>query len=412
MKLSKKYRGFGLHVWCNQCKKTVTNHPCTHTARHVYQSRVYNPYTKRQDTIKTWPVTSQKEAWELHNSFKKTLEENHFTTKPVAQNPGLPKDILRWVTMYENFIKDIGVPDYEKKHRSHQYIIDQTRYLRRFMACLKSTHGSLGRLLVTSIGSKDVEAFHQYVNGLNLSDRSYNAHIDSIWYLFEFIKKRHDGQLSNPFEFVTKKKLHYDPEIITEPEFEKLLHTITYANGWATVGRSTPKKRNYYRPWLTDVYKLAIMTGERLDGLTLLQWKHVKENYIIIPNWKVNRAQNTQINKSYTPITSDLAELLLKLGPADPHTFVIVPGMENRNTLKSLLSKSFTHYWQQCGFDKKATFKNLRKTYITRMYELLGDKAKGIKHTNDTQVLKHYLNERIIIDHLKGQKMYNFQPPA
>jgi len=92
----------------------------------------------------------------------------------------------------------------------------------------------------------------------------------------------------------------------------------------------------------------------------------------------------------------------------NPNDFVIERNRLTRNSIKSILTKSFTHYWSITGIEKAATFKNLRKTYITKMFDLLGDSAKSIKHTADTQVIKHYLNEKEIIGKLTGVRMYQF----
>lgn len=203
------------------------------------------------------------------------------------------------------------------------------------------------------------------------------------------------------------KHLSYNPEIITQEEFDVLMKCITDKNGIGYRGTKNEQVQ-YYRPWLKTVYKFSLLVGERLDGIVLLKWKDVKENYIAIPNWKVNRSQNTDVYYSYTPITSDLASLIVSLEMRDPEEYMILPDHKNRKYLKSFLTKSFSHFWNKTGSDKVVTFKNLRKTYITRMVELLGEKAKFIKHTNDKTAVKHYIPEKEILSDLRKVKMYDF----
>ena len=58
---------------------------------------------------------------------------------------------------------------------------------------------------------------------------------------------------------------------------------------------------------------------------------------------------------------------------------------------------------------KNVTFKHLRKTYITKMVDLIGEKAKLIKHTNDTTVIKHYLAEKEILEDLRNVEMFKLK---
>lgn len=91
-----------------------------------------------------------------------------------------------------------------------------------------------------------------------------------------------------------------------------------------------------------------------------------------------------------------------KIGSDD---YIFVPDHENRDTLKDTISKSFTHFWKQTGIQKVVSFKNLRKTHITRVIGLLGDKAKSIKHNNDKVAQDHYINELEILKPLKGRRL-------
>ena len=80
----------------------------------------------------------------------------------------------------------------------------------------------------------------------------------------------------------------------------------------------------------------------------------------------------------------------------DSDQFLICPEHENRTTVKSWISKSFTHYWKLTGNDPEISFKHLRKTYVTLMYSLFGDKTKAVTDLNVDTILEFYLNKKKI----------------
>ncbi len=406
-----KLRGNGLHIWCSTCKKVVTNNPCAHSAKWSYQSRIYNPISKRQDCIKTHMTNDVNDAFERHMAYKKELKRNNFNIpdqSSISQAEIVPMFLLEGAKMYFDYLEDINVPEHEKKNRTKQYINDQVRYVKRFLTSLKSIHGKLSNYPLQAIDQSHVGAFHNYVESQQMSSRSYNAHMEALRFMFDYLINHRKVDISNPFSNVTRKKTHYSPEIITEEEFVIFLSKIDQENGVGSKGVKVISKVNYYRPWLSIAFKLAISIGERLDGLVNLKWKDVKENYIGIPNWKVNRTLNTDVYYSYTPITKDLAELLTQLEMKKENDYLIVPDWSNRNTLKKFITKAFTHFWRKTEIDKQVSFRHLRKTYITRMVDLIGEKAKHIKHTNDKTVIKHYLAEKELLEDLRNVKLYDF----
>lgn len=405
--ISKKYKNHGLHIWCNDCKKVVTSNPCGHVTSQRFQSRIWNPITKKQDCIKTYSVESIEEAFQLHTTFKNDLKANNYAVPQPAKEKSKPFFLKESAQIYFDYLEDIGVESFERKNLTPAYIGDQVRYITRFLKTVQRLNGKVSSFPLNAIDKSIIGAFVEDVNALNLSDRSFNAHIGAVRYFIKYIMDEFKVDIENHFEKVKTRELTYDPEIIEEEDIIQLLDSITEVNGKATKGTSNHSV-NYYRPWLRNCFLLALLTGERLDGVVLLQWKHIENNYIKIPNWKVNRIKNTEKYISYTPITQDLAELLISLNIKDnPEGYLIAPEFENRTTLKKFVSKAFTHYKRVSGIKGDVSFKNLRKTYITRMWELLGEKASSIKHTNDKTALKHYLDQKAIVSTVKNVRVFN-----
>jgi integrase len=409
LSLPVKYRKHGLHVWCIKCKKTVTSSLCRHMEDQRFQSRIYNPVTKKQDCIRSYETRDSHEAFSRHQKYKEDLKQSNFNIPPSQDSVQAEQPSIFFLKAaaqkYLDFIQDIGVAEYEKKNLSKIYIIDQTRYVERFVKTVQKLEKKISNFPVTSISQAHVAAFDQYVRGLDQSERSYQAHVNGAKYFIKYLIEGLEIDMRNPFDKVKLREIHYTPEIIPVEEFELLLSVITSENGIGVKGKREDTV-NYYRPWLKKVLIFSLLTGERLDGIVLLQWKHIEGNFLRIPNWKVNRIKKADHYFSYTPITSDLAELLLAFDMTNPESYIIVPEIKNRDNLKKFISKAFTHYWRVTGLKRKVSFKHLRKTYVTRMASLIGEKALFIKHGEDKTAIKHYLNKKEILEQTQNVKLY------
>ena len=400
-----KYRNHGLHIWCITCKKTVTAEPCRHSDQQRFQSRVYNPITKKQNCINSYTTRDAEEAFSKHLEYKEFLKKNNYSivTVPTIIVPTIVflKDGAK---KYIDFLQDIGVPEYQKRNLTKEYISDQKRYLLRFLQTVQKVEKRIGNFPVTALSDKHVAALDEFVKGLGLSQTSYNAHIKAVKYFIDYLIDELKVELKNPFEKVKLKGIHHNPEIIPVEEFEQFLSAITPENGVGYKGVKRKETVNYYRDWLRKVFILSLLTGERLDGIVLLEWSHVEGNFLKIPNWKVNRIKKTDSYFSYTPITADLAELLLQFNGSEG--YIVVPEHRNRTTLKKFITKAFTHYWRVSGLKREVSFKNLRKTYVTRLTSLIGEQALFVKHSEDKTAIKHYLNQKELLEKTQNVRLY------
>lgn len=411
LSLPVKYRKHGLHIWCIKCKKIVTSSPCRHAEDQRFQSRIHNPVTKKQDCVRSYGTRDPHEAFSMHQKYKEDLKQNNFNI-PVSSQDSVQAEQPSMIFLkagaqkYLDYIQDIGVPDYKKKKLSKIYILDQTRYVERFVKTVQKLEKKISNFPVTSISQVHVAAFDEDIRALDQSERSYQAHIKGAKYFIKYLIDELEIDMKNPFDKVKLREIHYTPEIIPVEEFELLLSVVTPENGIGEKGKTRVDTVNYYRPWLKKVLIFGLLTGERLDGIVLLQGKHIDGNFLRIPNWKVNRIQKADHYFSYTPITADLAELLVEFNISNPEEYIIVPEIKNRDNLKKFISKAFTHYWKVTGLKRKVTFKHLRKTYVTRMASLIGEKALYIKHGEDKTAIKHYLNKKEILDQTQNVKLY------
>jgi len=133
-------------------------------------------------------------------------------------------------------------------------------------------------------------------------------------------------------------------------------------------------------------------------------WKAI---FFKIPNFKVNRIQKANTYYSYTPVTADLADLLLKFDVTNQDDYIVAPEITSRYSLKKFISKAFTHYWRVAGLKRKVSFKNLRKTYETQLTAAIGEKAMFVKHHDDKTAIKHYLGKKELLESTKDVRLYD-----
>ncbi|PZR31612.1 MAG: hypothetical protein DI538_20745 [Azospira oryzae] len=371
---------------------------------------MYNPLTQTVNCIKSYETRDAEEALTQHRAYHAELKSNNYNITPPPPKKADERPQLIFLKegakKYLDFLQDIDTPEYEKKNLTMHYIKDQKRYIMRFLQTVQQVEKKLSNFPVTSISRPHVAAFDKYVRSLNLSQTSYNGHMKAVKYFVNYLIDELRSDMRNPFDKVKFPEIHYDPEIIPVEEFEQLLSFITLENGIGTKGKKKKETVNYYRDWLKKVFIFSLLTGERLDGIVLLQWKHVEGNFLRIPNWKVNRIQKASHYYSYTPITADLAELLLEFPVTNPEDYIVVPQLKGRASLKLFISKAFTHFWKKAGLTRKVTFKNLRKTYITRLTAIIGEKALYVKHNEDKTAVKHYLQKKELLDATKDVRLY------
>ena len=167
--------------------------------------------------------------------------------------------------------------------------------------------------------------------------------------------------------------------------------------------------RNFYRPWLADGFNLALETGRRREEIINLKFKDITEEngmpiYIVYEDIKVNKIQNRKTEKNkkfgYIPVTNNLHKLLIKLGYEEnkgKDKYILAPEVEiNRNRVMSdVLSRGFSHYYQQLNTGRQLTFKSYRKAHITSLsiHLIQSEAVKRVTGHSDSGVIeKHYID--------------------
>jgi integrase len=341
----------------------------------------------------------------------------------VAKSSHLVKHFL---AKYIGFLRNEGVPEHRVEHRSEEHIKDIERGFLLLAECLQKNGYNINTLSMEEINDKLVGKVYSYfLNEKKYSNRSVNKNLGYYatwikWYQSEF-----DSKQRNWFDGVRMKSTNPNPQIISKEEFEALIEKTTKANGIKDYESGKKKFRSMYRPWLTQGFRLAIETGRRREEIINLKYNNIilddaGNSCIRVEDYKVNRIQkrNQESEKKYIyiPITNSLQKLLDELGyekNKDTENFILAPDLKiKRNKIMSdILSRGFSHFYEQLNTGKGLTFKVLRKTYITNLSIYMGGGgARSITgHSDDGVIERHYLNKQAVANAAKGFNVFNDQ---
>ena len=168
------------------------------------------------------------------------------------------------------------------------------------------------------------------------------------------------------------------------------------------------ERKNHYRPYLINGFKLALYTGLRLEELISLSWKNVgyseKLDCLIITtdNLKVQRITGRKYKKKEVPVGPDLMELLSELGYEnimESDAYILHPNRAaSFDTMMSNLSKGFSHFYKQAFPEKELiTFKILRKTYLSYLNKAVGEKTIELSSPGSMKTLTtHYIDAEVV----------------
>ncbi len=425
---NKKWKG--LSVFCYQCNTQVSEickesgksiQRCRYGSKHIFKVVIGVPGTNQRRTKKL-ETRDVNEAIRQAIDFEKEVKSRDLvadrkreikngTAKEQEKQPYL---LIHSLARYIGFLHNEDVPVHRKKERSSAHIKDIERAFRLLVECLKKNNYDLKRVSINEIDDDIVGNVYEYLlDEKKFGNRNINKYLGYYTSFVDWYSDEYDQPLKNWFEKVKRKKLITNPKSITEQEFNSLLERITPENGIQESKSGTNGKRFLYRDWLKDAIRLGLLTGRRREEIINLKWSDLKVGddgveFFIVEDYKVNRIQGrkSEEEKKYnlTPITDELRILLIELGldeQGGSDSFVLAPNEIKSNRVQAMstdLSKGFSHYYNQLGIGKKLTFKNLRKTYVSKLSLFMGGNAKSITgHSDDAVIEQHYKDKQVFV---------------
>jgi integrase len=338
--------------------------------------------------------------------FERELKSNGYERMAVTfSQTSTDYNIGDAVIKYREYMSGKSKFAHLKKNVSEEHIDECVRYCKKFVENLSLTK-NLKRTRPTDVLTEDVSNFYLWAEE-NYSSKTFNKCFIAVRAFFEFLIEIENINMKNPFrKFVPKSVTPSSIDIITEDEFNQVLAAVDTFNPFIILGGKGEKK-NLYKPYLKDGFKLFLLTGGRREEVVDLKWSDIYSTpqgvkLFIIDNLKVKRMKkNNKECKKYIGINVDLEDFLIELGMNEKigtDEYILFPNRDVKTkTIMTDLSRGFSHYKEGAGIKKDISLSNLRKTYLTWHHQVLGDDTGLVSSHSTTQVLeKYYLDPKVL----------------
>jgi len=394
----------GLKIFCRTCR--IDNPKCKHYERQVYRVRIHIPGDSSSVRTKFLEAENYNDAVAECVDFERELKANGYERTAVTfSETSTDYSIVDAIVKYREYMSGESKFAHLKKNVTQGHIDESVRYCWKFVENL-SLSKNVKRIRPTDIKAEDVSNFYKWAEE-NYGNKTFNKCFVAVRAFFEFLIDIEDFNMKNPFrKFVPKSVTPSSIDIITEDEFNQVLAAVDTFNPFITLGGKGEKK-NLYKPYLKDGFKLFLLTGGRREEVVDLKWSDIYSTpqgvkLFIIDNLKVNRMKkNNKECKKYIGINIDLEDFLIELGMNEKigtDEYILYPNRTiTTKTIMNDLSKGFSHYKEGAGIKKDISLSNLRKTYLTWHHQVLGDDTGLVSSHSTTQVLeKYYLDPKVL----------------
>jgi integrase len=356
----------GLKIFCKKCNED--NSKCKHYESQVYRVRVHVPGTKNTVKTKVLEAVDYDDAVVEAIAFKKGLSANNFSNVELTSGEGNDYSIVDAFVRYNQYLDGVSSYAHLKKNIGKGYKEELIRYCTFFCRNLNKTK-DITKSRIKDINREDVSSFYSWAEK-HYGEKTFNKCMAAVKGFFEFLINVEEIEMKNPLR-VYERKVVVNPvvDVVTKEEFDLILEAVDNLCPMLQLGGKGERK-NMYRPYLKDAYRLFLYTGCRREELVRLRWSDIfetdeKVKLLIVENLKVQRIKKRQSVIKPVPITSELMDLLMEMGYKDKYTtneYILHPDRDlGLQSLMDLLSKSFTHYWKSTGVNRNHSLRTLRK---------------------------------------------------
>ena len=392
----------GLKIYCHKCKRD--NPTCNHYDIQRYKVRIHVPGTKNKKITKVLDATNYNDAVVQAIELEKELKLNNYE-KVIVSEAGNDYSISDAVIRYNQYLSGNYEFSQFVKNVSEGHRKECIRFCKYFCVTFKGLK-NIETTRIVEVNKNDVARFYTWASIHYASEKSFNKCMGALKAFFKFLIDIEEIKMKNPFEaYETKKGTKKNIETLTKEEFLKIIDVIGVADPIIKLGGKGERK-NMFRPYLAEGFKLFLLTGGRREEVVDLLWSDMLitvegTKFFRIANKKVNRTKQTEDYFKYMPINEDLFELLNELGyqeKKNSNDYILFPERTVKTqTIMNDLSKAFTHYTKEAAINKRISLKNLRKTYITWVNRSMGKSTGLLTSHSGEQVLKdHYIDSTIL----------------
>lgn len=422
--LLKKTKVKGIFIFCTKCKKRITNNcgesgkrvsSCKNIDKHKYKLRVCIPGNDSAVKTKLFETRDPNQVVLDAYAYRAELESCNYMPRIIETKSTTPTTLLEAMAFYIAYLNNDTPHQQEHKLRTIGHIKMVERYFIYFGEYLKSINIDASLLPFERLDRTIVGKLRSFIlEKKDFSPRTYNKYIQTLRIFTNRIIEEFDILMKNPFNGFKPMQVAKNITTISKDEFDNLLELLTPENGIHTyIERKSQKTRTkqLFRPWLKDAFLLALLTGRRREAIVQMKFNGILENSegeprtIKVEDFKVNKSKNLtkkeEVKYIYIPVIAPLKKLLIDLGYEEnkgKDMYILAPNETMlRDSIKDLISKAFTHYFNQLGTCKKVELYDLRKTYISHLYATYGDKARIItRHSGMDVMLNHYIDQEVV----------------
>lgn len=425
MKLLKYKKFKGLHIVCKGCNRSVEiTQPIYKGCNHPIEKQRYKAVVKINGIRKTKDLKSIEydDAIVELIAWKKELESPILITINLKHQEICFELVEDCIKMYKDWLGGFGVPIHEKKNRSEKHIKQTIRYVSLFKEFLDSIGFNTNKQSVKKINKHLFGKYYEYAELNTKSPSTFNHNIKSVKGFFNFLVDTKGYDMEHPCRKVSLKHEQPNPVSISDNDFLKLLSVINENDSIQIVGIKEKERKNRYRSWTADSFKLAAFTGMRLEEVANLKYSDIKLDvrgeldYLAGVDLKYERAHNYNNSKSKKivpiPITPELENLLITLDYKNNIGLdkYLIDGDDkmNRKSVAKAMSHAFTFYRRKAGLPNNFSLKHLRKTFLTKLQTQTGLAASAGYQKSITVIDKHYLDKIAISRSIREKKFSYF----
>lgn len=385
----------GIKIYCKKCKVDIPK--CDHFESFTYRVRVHVPGTKKSIKSKILNSTVYRDAITEAINFEKYLKSNNYQTIVVDSAEGNDYSVIDSIIKYNHYLN--GESEYAqfKKSVTNEHRKELIRFCKYFAKTLKKNK-NIELTRIKDISRQDVSNFYSWADN-HYSPKTFNKCLNGVKGFFDFLIDIEEIEMKNPFNKYSRKQIQKtNIDSVTREEFTKILKTVdTYSPFLVLGGRG--ERKNMFKPYLKDGFRLFLLTGGRREEIVDLRWSHICVSvsgvkFFRIQNLKVQRNLSRDEVYKYIPINSDLFDLLVEMGyheKKQTDDYILLPERKVQSkTIMDSLSKSFTHYKNGAGIEKDISLKSLRKTYITWVHQVMQKETGLLTSHSTTKVLESY----------------------
>ena len=391
----------GLKVYCHRCKRD--NPTCNHYDIHRYKVKIHVVGGDGKKRTKVLNSKNYNDAVKEAIDFENELKASNYE-KIVVTEEGNDYSILDAVVQYQRYLAGKHKYAHKIKNVTPEYQKECMRYCKYFLDSLNEVR-NLTTTRILEVNQHDVARFYLWAEN-HYGAKSFNKCMGALKAFFAFLIDVEEIVMKNQFAvYVSKSVVMKDVTTLTKEEFQIIINSIGVVNPFQVLGGKGERK-NMYKSYLVQGFKLFLLTGGRREDVVELMWSDIHVTiegvrFFKIANKKVNRIKKTEQYNKFIPINDDLFDLLIEMGyetKKNTDDYILYPERTVKSkTIMDVLSKSFSHYVKESGVQKDVSLKNLRKTYITWMYKVMGKNTGLLTSHSSEKILKdHYIDSTVL----------------